>query len=51
MLVEVTNLNFGRDSVVRFELIKILKLQVFWKCRCLVEILKLMLGRYSEDEF
>ena len=27
------------------------EVKVFWKCRCLVEILKLMLGRYSEDEF
>ena len=29
MLVEVTNLNFGRNSVVRSELIKILKFKYF----------------------
>ena len=27
------------------------EVKVFWKCRCFVEILKLMLGQYSEDEF
>ena len=37
------NLNLGRDSEARFE-------QVLWRGWCLDEILKLMLGRDSEDE-
>ena len=40
-------LNFGRDSEARFG--QDFEARVQSKCRCLVEILKLMLVRDSED--
>ena len=41
-------LNLGQDSEVRFG--QYFEFEVQSRCSCLGEILKLMLGRYSEDE-
>ena len=40
--------NLGRDSEAKFG--QYFEFQVRSRCFCLVEILKLMLVRYSEDE-
>ena len=36
-------------EALKLGLVKIFKFQVLWKCWCLVDILKLVLGRDSED--
>ena len=41
-------LNLGQDSEARFS--QDFEVYVLWRGICFVEILKLMLGRYSEDE-
>ena len=44
----VMKFNLGQDSEARFG--QDFEAQVLWRGWCLVEILKLMLGRDSEDE-
>ena len=48
MLHVVVKFNLGQDSEARFG--QDFEAQVLWRGWCLVEILKLMLGRDSEDE-